>query len=120
MRPIFTVISLACLAVAAIGWPLGYHSPGSFLRLWALSLLVGFSAARLQRHAWPASDSVDAALRTAAIAFALIVAGGMILGGLGWVAPVPFLLFYAAVFGIVWLLTRTAAPAPAAIDANFP
>ena len=118
MRPILTVISLTCLAIAAIGWPLGYHSPGSFLRLWALSLFVGFSAARLQRHAWPASDSIDAALRTAAIAFALIVAGGMILGGLGWVAPVPFLLFYAAVFGAMWLLTP--APAPAPIDGPAP
>jgi hypothetical protein len=118
MRPIFTVISLTCLAIAAIGWPLGYHSPGSFLRLWALSLFVGFSATRLQRHAWPASDRVDAALRTAAIAFALIVAGGMILGGLGWVAPAPFLLFYAAVFGAIWLLTP--APPPAAIDMIVP
>jgi hypothetical protein len=120
MRPLFTAISLTCLAIAAIGWPLGYHSPGSFLRLWTLSLFVGLSSARLERHLWPASDSLDAGLRTAAIAFALIVAGGMILGSLGWVATAPFLLFHAAVFGAVWLLTRAPAPAPAPIDANFP
>src|SRR6202140_2503623 len=118
MRPLVTAISVTCLAIAAIGWPLGYHSPESFLRLWALSLFVGLSAARLERHVWPASDRLDAALRTAAIAFALIVAGGMALGGLGWVAPAPFLLFYAAVFGAIWLLTP--APAPAAIDAPAP
>src|SRR5580704_8871166 len=120
MWPIFTVISLTCLAIAAIGWPLGYHSPGSFLRLWALSLFVGLSAARLERHVWPASDSLDAALRGAAIAFALIVASGMILGALGLVAPAPFLLLNGAALGMVWLLTPAADPAPAAIEASFP
>jgi hypothetical protein len=122
MRPLFTAISLACLAIAAIGWPLGYHSPESFLRFWAMSLFVGLSAARLERHIWSASDRLDAALRTAVIAFTLIVAGGMILGGLGWVAPVPFVLFDGAVFGAVWLLTRAVPPAPAqaAIDTSFP
>jgi hypothetical protein len=120
MRPLFTAISLACLAMAAIGWPLGYHSPGPFLRLWALSLFVGISATRLERHMWPTSDSLDAALRTAAIAFALIVASGMILGSLGWVAPAPFLLFDAALFGAAWLLTQPGAPAQAAIDASLP
>src|ERR1700686_4942880 len=117
MRPLVTAISVTCLAIAAIGWPLGYHSPESFLRLWALSLFVGLSAARLERHVWPASELLDAALRTAAIAFALIVAGGMALGGLGWGASARFLLFHAAVFGVVWLLTRGAAPAPAATPA---
>ena len=119
MRPLFTAISLACLAIAVIGWPLGYHSPESFLRLWALSLFVGLSAARLARHVWPASDGVDAALRTATIAFALAVAGGMILGSLGWLAPAPFLFFYAVVFGAVWFLTRPATPAPAGVGASF-
>jgi hypothetical protein len=119
-RPLFTAISLACLALAAIGWLLGYRSPESFLRLWALTLFVGLSAARLERHVWPAGNSLDASLGTAAIAFAFIVAGGMVLGGLGWVAPAPFLLFDAALFGAVWLLTRSVASAPAPIDTSFP
>jgi hypothetical protein len=83
MGPLSTATSLACLAIAAIGWPLGYHSPESFLRLWAMSLLVG-------------------------------------LGGLGWVAPAPFLLFDAAIFGTVWLFTRSARQADSAPGAFDP
>jgi hypothetical protein len=110
MRLLSAAISLACLAIAVIGWPLGYHSPGAFLRLWLMALLVGIAAVRLERHVWPGADGLDAALRSAVIAFALIVAGGMVLGGLGWVAPTPFLLLDAAAFGVVWLFTRSTAP----------
>jgi Dolichyl-phosphate-mannose-protein mannosyltransferase len=116
MRPLATAISFPCLAVAAIGWPLGYHAPAAFLELWALSLFVGLSAARIERHVCPAGDGVEAALLTSTIAFAVIVAGGMILGGLGWLAPAPFLLFYAVIFGAAWFLTRSAAAESAAAE----
>jgi hypothetical protein len=94
------LITLSALAFTnlALGWYLGFRSVSSYLVFWLLCGFVGLTSVRLARRAFGATGATDTIIRTAVLAFALIVLAGLALGSLGLVGTIPYLLFFAGCF----------------------
>jgi len=65
---------------------------------WLFAVALGLASARIERMAFPGTR-LERVIRTAVLAFALIAVCGFLLGSLGWIAAMPYLLFAAACFG---------------------
>jgi len=112
---VVTTLSVLGLANIGLGWYLGYRSPFEYIAFWLLAGLVLLSACRVVRHVFPWTGLADAAIRVGVLSFALIVVAGLALGAAGLLAPVPYLVFFAALFGASLLLSdRSGAPGAAA------
>jgi hypothetical protein len=96
--------SAVALTNVGLGWYLGYRSFTAYLAFWLLSAFVVAASVRLARGAFGASGLADTIVRSAVVAFALIVLGGLTLGSVGAIAPGPYLLFFAGCLALSWLI----------------
>jgi hypothetical protein len=96
------VIAVTVLAATNVGfgWHLGYRSLTGFLAFWLLASFVVAASVRLARGAFGASGFADTTIRSAVVAFALIVLGGLVLGSLGMITLRFYLLFFAGCFAV--------------------
>ena len=70
-------------AAIALGWPLGYRSVREYLTFALLAASVALTAWHITRHFFAWHGVADAFVRISVVAFAIIVLGGLVLGGLG-------------------------------------
>jgi hypothetical protein len=94
--------------VVAVGYQLGYRSPASYPLFAIYALGVTSVALRITLRFFPDLPAAGVAVRTGVIAFAAIVAGGLVLGTLGLLTPLAFLA-YAVVLCAVAARTQAAA-----------
>jgi len=88
--------ALVCaLTSVLLGWSIGFRDPAAYLVFWALCASVGVAAVRVVRRVFPWRGLVDHVLRTACVAFALIVAAGFLLGVAGLIGPLAYLIVAA-------------------------
>ena len=99
----------SALTSLALGWPLGFRDPVAYALFWTLCAAVAGAAIRIVRRVFPWRGVADAALRVAVVAFALVVAAGLLLGTAGLVGPIGYLA--AAALGVA-ATVRLRAPAP--------
>ena len=104
--------ALVCaLTSLLLGWSIGFRDLAAYVVFWALGASVGVSAMRIVRRLFPWRGLVDAIVRGASIAFALIVAAGFLLGVTGLIGPIAYLILAAACVAVTTRL-RTATRAP--------
>jgi hypothetical protein len=101
---VLSILSILALTNLAFGWYLGFRSVVSYLVFWLLCGFVVATSLRLARRAFGATGAADTSIRTAILAFALIVMAGFTLGSLGLVGRIPYLLFFAGCFAASRLL----------------
>jgi len=100
-------------SIVALGWPLGYRSVTSYLACALLSVSLAFTASRITRSAFPWSGLADTLIRTAVVAFAIIVSSGLVLGAIGALTlPVFSLLSVAMLAASAFLKTPEGSPSP--------
>jgi hypothetical protein len=92
-RMAHAAFALGTIAVAtvALGWQAGFRALTGYLLFWMQAVAVVVTAVRLVRSAFPWQGLLDAVLRTAVIAFALIVLTGFVLGA-GLIGPTWYLV----------------------------
>src|SRR6185437_9238696 len=102
---VLALVTLAACALLAIpGSALGYRRAGPYIACWILNTLLAADAWLIARR-W--FRGADALLRTATIAFALVVVCGLLLGSVGLLTPLAYAVLLLALFGG---LSATAGP----------
>src|SRR5438045_3901923 len=106
--------ALVCaLTSLLLGWSIGFRDLAAYVVFWALGASVGVSAMRIVRRLFPWRGLVDASVRGASIAFALVVGAGCLRALAARVGHRPCCLLIAAA---LYALARGlgAPPPPAA------
>ena len=104
----------------ALGWPLGYRSVSEYLTFALLGASVALTAWHITRHFFTWQGVADAFVRVGVVAFAIIVACGLVLGGLGYLTLTMFCVLGVAALAASAFLTPSSdsaftAPDPAAL-----
>jgi hypothetical protein len=95
---ILVLMVLLCGLAVVAGWPQGYHSVLGYGVFWLIGTVTALSAFFIERTAFPAGPARDRLVRTAVIAFSLIVVCGLLLGTLGWIGITSYVVFSVAGF----------------------
>lgn len=93
-RDVVIAASALALTNLGFGWYSGYRSFTAYLAFWLIGSFVIAASVRLARGVFGASGAADTTIRSAIVAFALIVLCGLTLGRLGMIGPIPYLLFF--------------------------
>ncbi|HEY7792268.1 MAG TPA: hypothetical protein VIC33_17275, partial [Vicinamibacterales bacterium] len=94
---VVAMVTLAACALLAIpGSALGYRRAGPYIACWILNTLLAADAWLIARR-W--FRGADALLRTAIIAFALVVVCGLLLGSIGLLTPLAYAVLLLALCG---------------------
>jgi hypothetical protein len=110
-RRILSTALLIWPSIVVLGWPLGYRSVASYLAFALLSIAVSLTAYRITRSAFPWSGLADTLIRTAVVAFAMIVLSGLVLGVAGLLTlPIVCVLSMAMLAGSAFLKTPAGHP----------
>jgi hypothetical protein len=106
---IVATLSLIALTSVGLGWVVGFRPEAGYLWFWLLGTCAAVASWRAARRVWPDDALSGALIRTSTIAFALVVAGEMLLGALGQIRLLPHLLL----FGVVGAASLMLAAPPA-------
>jgi hypothetical protein len=111
-------VTLLCVSLLPLGWHLGYQSIGAYIVFWLFSASVGVTATVVARRTFPWHGLVDAVIRTAIIALAIVVLTGLILGSLGYLTEIADGVLLAGVCALSLLLksARSCATPPRVTD----
>ena len=113
IKGVLTALAILVLTNLGLGWYLGYRSLTPYLAFWLLSAFVAFASVRLAQRAFGSFGFTDTIIRSGVLAFALTVLGGLVLGSLGLIGTIPYLLFFAGC-AAASLISRKA-PRPLAV-----
>lgn len=102
---VLTTASVLALTHLGLGWYLGYRSFPAYLACWLLCGVVLFVSVRLARGAFGSTDLTDTIVRSGILAFAMIVLSGLVLGSVGLVGTLPYLVLALAGLGACLALT---------------
>jgi hypothetical protein len=121
-RRILATTIVVLSSIIALGWPLGYRSIGGYLAFALLAASVALTAYSITRHVFPWHGMPDAVVRIGVGAFAIIVFGGLVLGGVGHLTLPMFCVLAVALLAASSSLTASrwrgaAVPKPAALPA---
>src|SRR5579872_4453837 len=90
--------ALLMLPLLGVGWQLGYHSFATYALFGAYIGLLGATSLRVTERFFPGEGFAPTLIRTSIVAFATVVAGGLLLGSAGVLTPLGFLAFSSGVF----------------------
>ena len=102
--------------VVAVGWSLGYRSVSEYLTFALLGASVAMTAWRITRHFFAWHGVADALVRIGVVSFAIIVACGLVLGGLGYLTLTMFCVLAVAALIATAFLTPSPGSAFGALD----
>jgi hypothetical protein len=97
VRRALAAAPLVFLPTLLVGWQLGYHSLNAYILFWTYVALLGVTARRIVRHLFPGQPVADSLIRIGVVAFATVVAGGLVLGSVGVLTPQTCLAFAVGV-----------------------
>ena len=103
-----------------IGWYLGYRSIESFLAFWLLGALAGAAAWNFAVHGSAPGDSAGRAVRAGVIAFAIVVACGLVLGAAGRLTTLGYIVLETVLFGTSLVARRPSTAYAAAPGSKWP
>ena len=96
IRSSAATLAILVFTQLGLGWYFGEREPAEYFTFWLLSLLLVFASVRLARRAFGAIGLVDTFIRSAVLAFALTVLAGLLLGSVGLINRISYLLFLTA------------------------
>jgi 4-amino-4-deoxy-L-arabinose transferase-like glycosyltransferase len=115
--PILTTVAVLCATNLVIGWSLDYRSAGAHAVFWAFAALTAVPAWTLARILLDPAGTLDLAIASSVLAFALIVVCGLTLGALGWLTLGAYAALQAALAALAIAAGRTR---PARDDSSGP
>src|SRR5947208_777172 len=109
------LIGVLGTANLAVGFAAGYRTLSVYLSFWFLAALALLTARRVVRHVWPA-HTANRAIRTAVVAFAVIVGCGLGLGAARLLTVAGFAIAEAILFAASYVWLRDAPEDPSDRD----
>ncbi len=96
-----------CVTSAMLSWSLWiYRSPAQYLTLWLLAALPLFAARTLVADRWRSAAAMDAAVRTAIVALAIVIGCELLLGARRLLTINAVLLAESVIAAVSFLIAR--------------